>query len=225
MAARTQPSQLLHLFEGIPAIAVVDLETTGFIPGTDRVVEVAVVRVDRNGQQRVLETLVNPQGPVGPTDVHGIDALDVEGAPIFADILGPLRDILDGALVIAHNAGFDVGFLESEMRYAGARYGQPWLCTLALARTLHPERRGRGSNRLATLTRLYAIRNQHAHRALGDALATRDLLDALLLEQVGDPHLRQLVSSLIQRTEPPKWPEDLKGHSLLAPREPALEVA
>jgi DNA polymerase III epsilon subunit family exonuclease len=204
---------------------VVDLETTGFIPGTDRVVEVAVVRVERNGQQQVLETLVNPEGPVGPTEVHGIDALDVEGAPIFRDILGPLRDILDGALVVAHNAGFDVGFLESEMRYAGASYGQPWLCTLALARSLHPERRGRGSNRLETLTRIYAIRNQHAHRALGDALATRDLLDALILEQANNPQLQQLVSSLIQQTDPPRWPDDLGGYSLLAPREPALEVA
>lgn len=90
---------------------VIDVETTGFSPRLgDRVVEVAAVRMSRNGA--VLDewsTLVNPGRDVGAIHVHGITAGEVLDAPTFREVAGDLVERLDGAVFVAHNLRFDWG--------------------------------------------------------------------------------------------------------------------
>ncbi len=108
-----QPGGTGESLAGLP-LAVVDVETTGFSPGADRIVEVAVVRVAPDGT--VMEqfvSLVDPGRDVGPTWVHQITDEMVAGAPTFADIAGDVLELFDGAVVVAHNAGFDGGFSDS----------------------------------------------------------------------------------------------------------------
>jgi DNA polymerase-3 subunit epsilon len=161
------------------SLAVVDLETTGFTPGPDRVIEVAVVRVDRTGaiEDRWV-TLVDPGRDVGPTHIHGITPAMVAGAPTFADVATEVLARFSDAVVVAHNAPFEDGFLANEFTTAGfSPLGLPALCTIELART---SRLDVPNFRLATCCEAFGLTNTGAHSALGDALVTAELAVRLL---------------------------------------------
>jgi DNA polymerase III subunit epsilon len=165
--------------------AVVAVETTGFSPAKgDRIVEVAVVRVDADG--RVADeyaTLVNPGRDVGPVLVHGISNSEVLGAPIFDDVAGELLARLDGAVVVAHNAAVAERFLASEFGRIGVTPPlNPALCSLWLARrTLRAP-----DHRPATLARVAGLPVAEAHTALADARTVAALLPRLL-PVLGEP--------------------------------------
>ncbi len=98
-----------------PRYAVLDVETTGLSPRTDRIVEVAIVDVD--AMARVLDefaTLLNPGRDVGPTHIHRIRAADVADAPRFVDAAPHLLSRLCGRIVVGHNVRFDWRFLVQE---------------------------------------------------------------------------------------------------------------
>ena len=159
--------------------AVVDVETTGFFPRRDRIVEIAVVRTDTRG--RVLDewcTLVNPERPVGATHIHGITSAQVRRAPRFVDLVGELNARLAGRALVAHNAVFDLGFLRSE--YARAGWGMPdppYLCTLEASWIYLPDLARR---RLPDCCEAVGVLPGGAHSALGDARAAAGLLAAYL---------------------------------------------
>jgi DNA polymerase III epsilon subunit-like protein len=163
-----------------PRYAVVDVETTGFSPWLhDRVIEIAVVRIDPD--KGVLDeycTLVNPNRDVGRTDIHGIRASDVRDAPTWNDIAGDVGTRIQDAIVAAHNLRFDVGFLISEFTRVGISPPPlPGLCTLRLARQLAP---GAGSYKLAHCCMEAGVEHEDAHSAVGDARATAHLLACYL---------------------------------------------
>ena len=163
-------------------VAVVDLETTGMSTDGDRIVEIAVLRLEEGKPPQWLDSRVNPLRSPGPTHVHGLSARDLRDAPLFADLAPALGPLLDGAVMVAHNAGFEHRFLAAELEAAGGHWAVPRLCTVKLSRRLFPDRRGSGANTLGTLARHYGIVNAHAHRAMGDVLATAELLGALLTD-------------------------------------------
>ena len=159
--------------------AVVDLETTGFEAyGRDRIVEIAIVRVDAFGHELgVFETLIDPLRPPGPTRVHGISSAMLRHAPAFAEVASSVLAWLDGVVVVAHNAAFEEAFLSAELQRAGYRVPRlPALDTLALAQQHVPT----GDHRLGTVCDWAGIELVDAHTALGDALATAHLLPPLL---------------------------------------------
>ena len=85
-------------------VAIIDFETTGLTAGLDRVVEVSVVRVDPDQKPRlVLDTLVNPNRPMGATEIHGITDADVQQAPKFSDIADEVLAVTAGCVVAAYN--------------------------------------------------------------------------------------------------------------------------
>lgn len=108
------------------SFAILDFETTGLSPGADRVLEISVVRLDPGQQPRlVFDTLVNPQRPVSPTEIHGITDADVADAPRFQDIAGDLLDAIAGCVVAAYNVYFDMRFLQYELSLHGIRQSPP----------------------------------------------------------------------------------------------------
>jgi DNA polymerase III epsilon subunit family exonuclease len=160
--------------------AVVDVETTGFFArANDRIVEIAVIRVDARG--RVLDefvTLIHPERDVGATHVHGIETEDVEGAPVFGDIAGDVVARLAGSVFVAHNVRFDLAFVEAEFH----RFGHPIppparLCTIDLARRMRSEP---ASYKLADVCAHFGVTLDDAHSALGDARATARLFHQLM---------------------------------------------
>lgn len=173
---------------GYDGFAVIDLETTGLSPQTDRVIEVAVVHVDPMGVATGRwETLLNPGRDLGPQRVHGIRAADVLGAPTFADVAPELVRLLEGRVPVAHHAAFDSRFLFAELERSGIGiWSRPaFLCTMQLARHFLP-----GSGRaLGDCCAAYDIRPDGAHRALHDAVATSKLLAAYLADARRDPRL------------------------------------
>ncbi|HEY5182973.1 MAG TPA: DEAD/DEAH box helicase [Dermatophilaceae bacterium] len=175
----TVPRQVPRPELGRTPFAVLDVETTGFSPGLgDRVVEIAVVRTAPDGT--VLDswtTLLNPGRDVGPTRVHGIRGADVFDAPRFLDVAGDLAARLDGAVVVAHNARFDLGFLTAEYARLGATApAWPTLCTLGLSYRLGLL----GGGSLDACLAAEGLAHKDKHSALGDATATAGLLATYL---------------------------------------------
>ncbi len=159
-------------------LVAIDLETTGFnFGGTDRVVEVALVQLEPGKKPRkAFSSLVNPRRDVGPVHVHGISATEVRDAPTFAEVAGDIATALDNAILVAHNARFDLDFLRAEYERLGVSLpGLAHLCTLNLAQTLRPDIAVR---KLAHCCRTMHVSHSSAHSALGDATATADLFNA-----------------------------------------------
>jgi DNA polymerase-3 subunit epsilon len=158
--------------------AVIDFETTGFSPSKNRVIEIGVVRTDSSG--RVLgeyQTLIQPHQDVGRTDIHGISATDLVEAPVFGDVLQDLAQILNGAILVAHNAKFDFSFLEHELDRAQAAFLDiDGLCTLELVYQVLPS----GSRKLSNCCEHFDIPLGNLHSALDDARMTAQLLSKLL---------------------------------------------
>jgi len=155
------------------SLAFLDVETTGLRPGLgDRVVEVAVVRARGSVELARFASLVNPQRPLNPEAmrVNGITPTMVADAPTFADLLDELLPMIEDAVLVCHNAPFDLSFLESELHIAGVpAWDGVALDTLAFARRQYWFRR----NGLQAIARELGIRPQGAHRALADALTTQ----------------------------------------------------
>jgi DNA polymerase-3 subunit epsilon len=163
--------------------AVVDVETSGLAP-RHRLLQVGVVVVDGDGH--VLDrwsSLLAPRSRwffrVGPTSLHGIRRRDVRHAPPAQVVLRELAERLEGNRFVAHNAPFDIGFLQR----VAARHGVAMpinapLCTLRMSRALDPERRSR--HRLTDLCERYGVELVRPHDALADADATAAVLPHLL---------------------------------------------
>ncbi|MBB2972478.1 DNA polymerase III subunit epsilon [Mesorhizobium sp. RMAD-H1] len=164
---------------------VFDTETTGLDRLEDRVIEIGGVElVNRFPTGRTFHVYINPQGRAVHPDalaVHGISNEQLADKPIFAEIANDFLDFFDGAKLIAHNAMFDIGFINAELE----RIGQPPIPTerivdtLALARRRHPM----GPNSLDALCRRYGIDN--SHRTLHGALLDSEILAEVYIELIG----------------------------------------
>ncbi len=167
-------------------LAVIDVETTGLDPvNGHRVIEVAVVCVDGGLDAGQFVSLIRPDRPIDPgaAAVNGISDAMVADAPSFREILPLLDRVLHGRVLVAHNAPFDLGFLDAEYRRAGARFApRPVLDTCRFAR----RNRSFPDNRLATVVRSLGVRSQPSHRALADVYATLEVCRAFAREIAAD---------------------------------------
>ncbi|MEQ9569797.1 MAG: exonuclease domain-containing protein, partial [Longimicrobiales bacterium] len=133
--------------------AVVDVETTGGRAGAgDRITEIAIVEVFDGAVVDEYSTLVNPGRSIPPMirRLTGIDGGMVASAPFFEHVAPEVSSRLSGRVFVAHNAGFDLGFVRYELQQAlgEADLGAP-LCTVRLARGLLPRLRRRNLDALA----------------------------------------------------------------------------
>jgi len=159
--------------------AVVDLETTGLYPSTDRVVEVGIVHLNANAEiTGQFCTLINPGRDVGPTNLHGITAADVHDAPTFDAAAATLWQLLTGRVLVAHNASFDTRFLDAEFSRCGVKLPPPPIvCTMALASYyLTGLLTGLPARSLPACCAAAGITLSGHHSALGDAHAAAGLL-------------------------------------------------
>jgi len=152
---------------------VIDVETTGFRPWADRIVEVACVLLDGCRVAGRWSTLVNPGMPIPAeaTAVHGITDGMVAAAPEPAFALRQARRFSGGRLLAAHSATFDLSFV-------GPSVGTQALCTMRLARALFPEAPNHKNQTLRRYLDVDRIAGEdfEAHRALSDALVSSYVL-------------------------------------------------
>lgn len=158
-----------------PSVVFLDLETTGANPATDRITEVAIVKVTDGVLEYQWSTLVDPGVPIPPMIQRftGITDEMVRGAPTFAAIADELRARLAGSLFAAHNARFDYGFLKNEFRRRGEDFSARVLCTVKLSRALYP---GHPRHGLDALIERHGLTCSARHRALGDARVLWDFV-------------------------------------------------
>ncbi|WP_449560339.1 DEDDh family exonuclease [Mycolicibacterium mageritense] len=159
--------------------AVVDVETSGFRPGQARVVSIAALAVGDDGNvEHSVYSLLKPGVDPGPTHVHGLTAEMLEGQPTFGDIVGQLVEVLRGRTMVAHNVGFDYGFLAAEAELVGAELPvDSVMCTVELARRLDL---GTENLRLETLAAHWGISQMRPHDALDDAQVLAQILKPTL---------------------------------------------
>ncbi len=180
---------------------VFDTETTGLDSREERIIEIGGVElVNRFPTGRVFHRYLNPQGRAIHPDaqaVHGISAADLADKPTFADIADEFLAFIDGASLVAHNAGFDMAFVNAELARIGQRAVDPGLVvdTLQLARRRHPM----GPNSLDALCRRYGIDN--SHRTKHGALLDSELLAEVYVELIGGKQAALGLDSATQRSD------------------------
>jgi DNA polymerase-3 subunit epsilon len=157
-----------------PLTVFLDLETTGLSPRDDGITEIGVVILEDGKPAREWSTLVRPAKPIPPeiARMTGITNEMVRDAPSFGEVAPQLAAVLHGALLVAHNARFDYGFLKQAFAREEIAFFAPTLCTARLARELEPNLESAG---LDALAERYALTGTDRHRALGDARLAHEL--------------------------------------------------
>jgi DNA polymerase-3 subunit epsilon len=161
---------------------VFDTETTGIEPSAgDEIISLGAVRIvnARMLKREVFEQLVNPQRPINrdASRVHGIEAKALAGQPTIAAVLPQFQRFCEDTVLVAHNAAFDMRFLEMKEAATGIRFAQPVLDTLLLSVIVHPSQEGHNLEAVAERLGVSVIGR---HTALGDALVTGEIFLRLL---------------------------------------------
>ncbi|HEY0518890.1 MAG TPA: DEDD exonuclease domain-containing protein [Ilumatobacteraceae bacterium] len=165
---------------------VLDIETTGGDRNTDLITEIGMVKVRSGVCLGTLQTLINPGRAIPPmiTVLTGISESMVVKAPAIDAVLPSMIEFLGDAVVVGHNVGFDMAFINAALARRGdAEITNPVIDTLPLARRLIREEVP--DCRLGTLAARFRLDHRPSHRALDDALATTDLLHFLLERAAG----------------------------------------
>lgn len=159
--------------------AVIDVETSGFKPGSARVISLAVLALDAEGHvEQSVVSLLNPGVDPGPTHIHGLTAEMLEDQPQFGEIVGDVAELVRGRTLVAHNVAFDYGFLTAEAELVGVELPiDSVMCTVELARRLEL---GTDNLRLETLAAHWGVTQRRAHDAFDDAVVLTDVLTASL---------------------------------------------
>lgn len=164
--------------ELVRPLAVFDLETTGIDVDKDRIVQIAIIRVEPDGSRRTFESLVNPERPIPPeaTKVHGIKDSDVAGQPTFSQIRIEVEQILEGADLGGFNSiRFDTPLLQNELRWADSEMNLSAAKQIDAMRIFHKME----PRNLTAALRFYCDEDLvDAHSALADTEATLAILDA-----------------------------------------------
>ena len=166
-----------------------DTETTGLNPSEgDEIIQLGAVRIvnSRLLPNEAIDQLVNPQREVPRTSVkvHGIDPDLLPSQPVITEVLPKFHDFVQNSVLVAHNAAFDMRFLQLKQDQIGLQFDNPVLDTLLLSSVVHPNQEGHSLDAIAARLN---IEIQGRHTALGDALATAEVLLKLipLLEAQG----------------------------------------
>lgn len=150
------------------ALSIIDIETTGLSAASDRIIEIGIIRVENGEVVERYQQLINPERPL-PYFIQqhtGIVPDMVENAPTFSEIFESVQPLLANSLFVAHNAGFDYGFIQAEYRRQGVEFLSPRLCTVQLSRRLFPGYRRHG---LDHIIQRFNLDCPARHRALDDA--------------------------------------------------------
>jgi DNA polymerase-3 subunit epsilon len=175
---------------------IVDLETTGLRPGSSRICEIGAVRVRDFELAEEFELLVDPGVPLGAaiSALTGLDDAELRGQPHPGIAVRRFLEFAGDAVLVAHNARFDLAFLDREVELlTGRRIAAPVVDTVWLARRLLGERTRRVG--LAALAHFFGVPTEPCHRALPDARATAEILVLLvgLAQERGARTLADLV--------------------------------
>ncbi|MGB4673602.1 MAG: exonuclease domain-containing protein [Azovibrio sp.] len=178
---------------------VFDTETTGLEPANgDEIIQIGAVRIvnGRLLRQESFDQLVDPQRPLRPEGIpiHGITEEMVRGQPVIGAVLPAFQAFCADTVLVAHNAAFDLRFLQIKEASTGIHFHQPVLDTLLLSAVIHPNQE---SHRLEVIAERLGVQIVGRHNALGDAIATGEIFLKMLplLAEKGIHTLRQALDA------------------------------
>lgn len=161
---------------------VFDTETTGLEPSAgDEIIQIGAVRIvnGRLLRHENIDQIIDPQRPLRPEGIpiHGITEEMVRGQPTIATVLPQFHAFCAGTVLVAHNAAFDMRFLQLKEEALGIRFTQPVLDTLLLSAVIHPNQE---SHKLEAIAERLGITIIGRHTALGDAIVTAEVFLRML---------------------------------------------
>lgn len=165
---KKQNKQIRDFFGG-RAVCFVDIETTGGAAQRDHIIEISMARVDKK-EESLYTTLVDPGVRVPPfiTGLTGITTEMVKGQPKLIEVMPEVTSMMENAIIIAHNAPFDIGFIGTNLaKQTSQSFCARYLCTVQLARKCLPQL---ANHSLSTVLDHYGISTKGAHRAEADCL-------------------------------------------------------
>jgi DNA polymerase III subunit epsilon len=181
---------------------VFDTETTGLNPSEgDEIIQIGATRIvnGRLLRQECFEQLVDPQRPMAPASVaiHGIQPEALVGQPTIGEVLPVFHAFASDTVLVAHNAAFDMRFLQLKEAATGLRFDQPVLDTLLLSAWVHPNQ---ASHRLEAIAERVGVAVTGRHTAIGDAFVTAEVFLKLipLLQARGVHTLAQARAAALQ---------------------------
>jgi DNA polymerase III subunit epsilon len=182
---------------------VIDIETTGGNHHTGKIIEVAMYKTDGYKIIDSYETLVNPEVKIDSfiTGLTGINDAMVKDAPKFFEVAKEIVLFTEGCFFVAHNVGFDFGFIKEELSNLGFTYKREQLCTVDLTRALLP---GHDSYSLGKLSKDLGIEINGRHRAAGDAFAT-----VTIFQQLFEKYDVDTIHKFIKKPKAPYLPPNL----------------
>lgn len=172
-------------------LAFVDIETTGMSTVYDRIIEIAIIRMEEGVVVDRFETLVNPQRPISPfiSNLTTIFPHELEHSPTWSEVAETIKNLLEGYVFTAHNVRFDYGFVKEQFRHVGIDYNARQLCTVRLSRALYPQYKGHGLDRIIERHGMVCT---NRHRAMGDTQVICDFYLKML-----DEHPEQVLEAAI----------------------------
>ncbi len=158
--------------------SVIDIETTGGHSKREKITEIAIYVTDGEKIVNEFSTLINPERRVTPfiTGLTGITNEMLEDAPKFFEVAAKIVEVTKDTIFVAHNVGFDYGFVKQEFAQLGYKFRLNTLCTLKLSRKLFP---GFKSYSLGNLCNSLNVSLENAHRAYADAKATTEIFNMI----------------------------------------------
>jgi DNA polymerase III subunit epsilon len=197
--ARDQAHELAEQPLAALSYTVFDTETTGLEPSAgDRILQIGATRINAGKLRRqdCFDQLVDPQRSIPPAGIpiHGITPEMIVGQPTIATVLPAFHAFAADTVLVAHNAAFDMRFLQLLEAETGIVFGQPVLDTLLLSAVVHPQQE---SHRLEAIAERLGVQVLGRHNALGDAMVTAEVFLKLLplLEAMGIRTLGQALAA------------------------------
>ncbi len=157
------------LSTGFPeSMVILDCETTGGKSSYHRIIEVGLLVIENGKVIKRWQSFVDPEISLPPiiTRITGIQQKDLVGAPVFADIADELLQIIEGKILVAHNARFDYGFLRNEFSRLGTSYSAKLLCSVKFSRAMYPQFK---RHSLDAIIKRFEFSIENRHRAQDDA--------------------------------------------------------
>ena len=173
------------------AYVVLDVETTGLNTRSDEIIEIGAVRIENGAEVAEFSELINPGRPVPDrvVEITGITSAMLRDKRSLMEVMPEFAKFCEGAVLVAHNAGFDMAFFRRAFKQAGLPFDFTIVDTLALVRSQYPQLK---SHRLGSMCKQLGISLLNAHRAVHDARATGLMLVKVLAEVRARKNIRFL---------------------------------
>ncbi len=183
--------------------AIIDIETTGGLAKRDRITEIAIVISDGKKIIDQYDTLIDPgiSIPYNITRITGITNDMVVDAPKFYEVAKKIVEMTEDTIFVAHNVGFDYGFIQNAFASLGYSFSKRRLCTVRMSRKAFP---GLKSYSLGNLIKHFDISVNDRHRALEDAVATTKIFHMILEQKPSEIKERKLISEAVALTRLPE---------------------